>query len=106
MPRRAGDKPPVTPGEILVSEFLEPLEITQAKFAATIGVSPSYITEIVKGRRGVSAEMALRFERALSMPADFWIAAQSATDLYRAQENRKEAMKRAKIETLYSPPAA
>ena len=93
-------RPPTTPGEFLIEEFLKPLAITQASFAATIGVSAAYISDIVKGRRGVSAEMALRFEAALGMPADFWLSAQAATDIYQAQQDPKANTKRKKIRYL------
>ena len=79
---------PVGPGELLLQEFLVPLNITQSRFAEAIGVSPAYITDIVKGRRGVTAEMALRFELALGMPARSWLNTQTAVDIYRAQNNK------------------
>jgi len=82
-------KPPVTPGELLLHEFLEPMNLTQMQFAAAIGVSRAYVSDIVNGRRGISVEMALRFEAALSMSAEFWIRAQAATDLYKAQHDAR-----------------
>jgi len=91
---------PVGPGLLLVHEFLAPLGITQLRFAQAIGVSPAYVTDIVKGRRGITAEMALRFELALGMPARFWLNAQTSVDIYRAQNNKAEAEKRKKIEHL------
>ena len=97
MSRMSGDKPPVTPGEILLGEFLEPLGITQRDFAAAIGVAPAYISDIVHGRRGVSAEMALRFEVALKMPARFWLNAQLVCDLYAVEHDKAAAAKRRKI---------
>lgn len=100
MPKTSTDKPPVTPGEILLGEFLEPLDITQRDFAKAIGVSPAYVSDIVNGRRGVSSEMALRFEVALKMPARFWLNAQIACDLYAAEHDKDAAAKRRKIRPL------
>jgi addiction module HigA family antidote len=91
---------PTTPGEILIEEFLEPLGITQRDFAKAISVTPSYLSDIVHGRRGVSADMALRFEMALKMPARFWLNAQLACDLYEAEQDGKANTKRCKIQLL------
>ena len=91
---------PVAPGEILVGEFLEPLGITQQQFAKTIGVAPSYLSDIVNGRRGVSPEMALRFEAALAMPARFWLNAQLACDLYAAAHDTRATAKIRKIKRV------
>ncbi len=82
-------KPPVTPGEFLIEEFLKPLGLTQVVFAEAIGISKAYLSDIVHGRRGVSAEMAMRFEAALGMDAGFWLRAQAEVDLYQAQHDEK-----------------
>ncbi len=103
---RTMNKPPVTPGEILAEEFLEPLGIRHHEFAKAIGVSPSYISDIVRGKRGVSPEMALRFETALKMPARFWLNAQIACDLYAAEHDERISAKRRKIKILNKGAAA
>ncbi|HEV3157958.1 MAG TPA: HigA family addiction module antitoxin [Candidatus Baltobacteraceae bacterium] len=100
MSKISTEKSPVTPGEILLGEFLEPLGITQRDFAKAIGVTPAYVSDIVHGRRGVSAEMALRFEVALKMPARFWLTAQLACDLYAIERDKDAAAKRRKIKPL------
>jgi addiction module HigA family antidote len=100
MSKISTEKPPVTPGEILLGEFLEPLGITQRDFAKAIGVTPAYVSDIVHGRRGVSAEMALRFEVALKMPARFWLTAQLACDLYAVEHDKSAAAKLRKIKPL------
>ncbi len=97
MPRKKNDPPPIHAGEILAESFLEPSGLTQAKFAAAVGVTPAYVCDIINGRRGISAEMALRFEAALGMPAQFWLNAQNAVDLYHARNNKAEREKRKKI---------
>ena len=73
---------PNTPGEILVEEFLKPLAISQTKFAKHIGISYVRLNEIVNGKRSVTPDTALRFERALGMPADFWLNLQHAVDMW------------------------
>lgn len=100
MAKAIAGTPPVTPGEILIGEFLEPLGITQRAFAKAIGVSPAYVSDIVHGRRGISPEMALRFEAALKMPARFWLNAQLASDLFAVECDKRAAAKRRKIRLL------
>ena len=100
MSKMNAERPPVTPGEILLGEFLEPLEITQRAFAKAIGVTPAYVNDIVHWRRGISPEMALRFEAALTMPARFWPNAQLACDLYAALHTKRAATKRQRIKAV------
>ena len=57
------DFPPVHPGEILLTEFLEPMGVTQYRLAKDIGVAPRRINEIVHGRRSITADTALRLGR-------------------------------------------
>jgi addiction module HigA family antidote len=80
-----------------LSRLLESLGVKQHEFARAIGVSPSYVSDIVRGRRGISPEMALRFEAALKMPARFWLNAQLACDLHAAEHDEHAAAKRRKI---------
>ena len=72
---------PTHPGEVLLKEFLEPLEVTQVALAAHIGVPIQRVNEIVRGRRGVSAETAWLFSQALGTTPEFWINLQAAFDL-------------------------
>lgn len=67
---------PTHPGELIKDE-LEARNLTQAKLAESIGVSPSLINEIIKGKRGVNTEMALLVEAALDIPADLLLNLQS-----------------------------
>jgi addiction module HigA family antidote len=76
---------PIPPGEILLREFLEPLGMTQAAFAKHIGVSTARLSEIIHGKRAVSIDTAIRFERALGFSADSWLRMQLAVDMYDAQ---------------------
>lgn len=65
-------RPPTHPGEMLLEEFLKPLEISQSAMAIRLGVSYPRLNEIVRGRRSVTPDTALRLARVLGMPADFW----------------------------------
>ena len=80
-------RPPTHPGEMLRAEFLEPVGITQTAFAARLGVSFPRLNEIIKGRRSVTPDTALRLARVLGMPADFWLGLQSDWDLWQAMHS-------------------
>ncbi len=67
---------PVHPGEVLQDEMNE-LELTQVALAEHIGVLPKTINEICRGRRGISAEMALKLARALGGAPQFWLNLQN-----------------------------
>lgn len=72
---------PVHPGEILREEFLAQLEITQVRFAAHLGIPLQRVNEIVRGKRGISAETAWLFAGALGTTPQFWMNLQSQHDL-------------------------
>lgn len=72
---------PIHPGEILSEEFLGPLEITQYRLAKAISVPARRINEIVQGKRGISADTALRLSRYFGMSERFWINLQSHYDI-------------------------
>lgn len=76
---------PTPPGKILAREFLGPLNITQAAFAKHIGITAARLSEIIRGKRAVSIDTAIRFERALGFAADSWLRMQLAVDMYDAQ---------------------
>ena len=73
--------PPVHPGEILLTEFLEPLELSQYQLARSIAVPPRRINEIVHGQRRISADTALRLARFFGTSERFWMNLQSRYDL-------------------------
>ena len=73
--------PPIAPGEILRTEFLEPMEISVYALAKAIKVTRSRINDIVLGRRAISADTALRLARYFSTTPEFWVNLQSAYDL-------------------------
>lgn len=72
---------PIHPGEILLKEFLEPLGISQYRLAKDISVPPRRINEIVHGRRGISADTALRLARYFDTTERFWLNLQTRFDL-------------------------
>jgi addiction module HigA family antidote len=71
---------PTHPGKILLMEFLEPMGISQYRIAKAIDVPPRRINEIVHGKRGISADTALRLSRALGLSDMFWINMQAHYD--------------------------
>lgn len=73
--------PPVHPGEILLSDFLEPLGLTQYRLAKSLSVPPRRINEIVHGKRAVTADTALRLARFFGTSERFWLNLQTAYDL-------------------------
>jgi addiction module HigA family antidote len=72
---------PIHPGEVLLEEFLEPMEISQYRLAKDISVSPRRINEIVHGKRSVTADTALRFARYFGTSDRFWLNLQTSYDL-------------------------
>lgn len=80
------DFPPIHPGEILVTEFLTPLGISQYRLAKDSGVTARRINEIVHGRRAISADTALRLGRFFKMEAQFWLNLQTHYDMEVALE--------------------
>jgi addiction module HigA family antidote len=69
---------------MVLEEFLKPLGMTQTEFAQRIGVAWTRANQIIKGRRSVTPDTALRLERLFGMPADFWLTLQHRWDLYHA----------------------
>ena len=80
------DFAPTHPGEILMTEFLEPMGITQYRIAKAIDVPPRRINEIVHGKRAISADTGLRLSRALGLSDMFWINMQAHYDAEVARE--------------------
>ncbi len=72
---------PVHPGEILLEEFLGPMDISQYRLAKDISVPPRRINEIVHGKRSVTADTALRFSRYFGTSERFWLNLQTGYDL-------------------------
>lgn len=77
--------PMIHPGEILLEEFIRPMQLTLASVSRATGIPASRLTEITKQRRGISAETALRLSRYFGTSAAFWIGLQSEHDLEEAE---------------------
>ena len=71
---------PVTPGELLLEEFLRPMGISRYRLAKEISVSPTRIADIVAGKRGVTADTDLRLYRFFGLSNGYWLRAQAAYD--------------------------
>ena len=78
------DRAPTHPGEMLLEEFVRPLGISQSALAVRLGVSFPRLNEIVRGKRGVTPDTALRLARVVGMSADFWLGLQQDWDLWHA----------------------
>jgi addiction module HigA family antidote len=78
MPRKL---PAVHPGEVLLEEFLKPMDISQYQLAKDISVPPRRINEIVLGKRAITADTALRLARYLGTSERFWLNLQARYDL-------------------------
>ena len=72
---------PVHPGEILLKEFLRPMELSQNRLARDLGVPPRRVNEIVLGKRRVTADTALRLARYFDMAPEFWLGLQMDYEL-------------------------
>jgi addiction module HigA family antidote len=73
--------PPIHPGEVLLEEFLEPMELSQYRLAKDISVPARRINEIVHGKRGITADTALRLARFFDTSERFWMNLQMRYDL-------------------------
>ena len=82
----------IHPGEILLEEFLIPMGVSQNKLANTIGVPPRRINEIVLGKRGITADTALRLAKAFGTSVQFWMGLQDEYELREAQVAIKEQL--------------
>ena len=78
--------PPTHPGEILKLDFLEPLKLSQRTLADALGVNPRRISEIVNGKRSVTADTALRLARFFDVTPGFWLGLQKQYDLDMAED--------------------
>ena len=78
---------PTHPGEILLTEFLEPLGISQLELAKRLGVPVQRINTLINGKRGITAETALLLAKELKTTPEFWMNLQNAVDLYEAMQH-------------------
>lgn len=90
------DYPPIHPGEILLEEFLKPMNMSQYRLAKGIHVPPRRINEIVKGKRAITADTALRLSRFFGTSEGFWLGLQSDYDLEKTKTILREQIQRIK----------
>ncbi|GAA2514583.1 HigA family addiction module antitoxin [Pilimelia columellifera] len=79
--------PPITPGEILLEDFLVPMGISQYRLATAMGVPPRRINEIVHGTRRITPDTALRMSKALGLSERYWLNIQADYDIEVEKEN-------------------
>ena len=84
---------PVHPGEVLKHDFMEPFGLSATALAKAIGVTPARIAEIVRGRRGITAETALRLARYFGTDARSWMNLQDRYELVLAERNEAAALR-------------
>lgn len=82
---------PFHPGEILLEEFLRPAGIAQTEFARKLGWTRARLNEVIKGKRGITAEAALDLAKVLGTSAKLWMNLQATYDLDQAMKRRKAA---------------
>jgi len=76
---------PVSPGEVLLEEFLDPMGLTQVELARKMNVPIQRVNTLIKGKRDMTAETAVLLARVLNTSSEFWMNLQVACDLYKAQ---------------------
>ena len=84
--------PPVHPGEVLLEDYLKPMGVSQNQLAIRMRVPSGRITEIVQGKRGITAETALRLAKAIGTTPGFWMNLQARYDLRVAEDNLGETI--------------
>ena len=90
---------PIHPGEVLLEDFLAPMELSQYRLARGISVPPRRINEIVHGKRAITADTALRLARFFGTSEQFWLALQNRYDL-EVQRDRLGGTLRRDVEVL------
>lgn len=85
-------RPPTHPGEMLLEEFLTPLNLTQKDLANAILVPYQRVNEIINQRRGVTPSTALRLAKFFDISPDFWLNLQLRWDLYHAQQEEQQIL--------------
>jgi antitoxin HigA-1 len=91
--------PPVHPGEVLFEDFMKPLGLSQYRVAKDIGVTPMRISQIIKGKRAVTADTAMRLAHYFGTSAAVWLRLQARYDLEMAELEHGERIKQ-EVKTL------
>ena len=85
---------PIHPGEILRIEFMEPMGITQYRLAKDLSVQPLRISEIVRGKRGITADTALRLGRYFGLSATYWMNLQALYEIEVAEDRLQDRLEK------------
>lgn len=97
---------PMTPGEILKDDYLDPLGISQNALGRSLGVSPRAINEIVHGRRSITAQMSIRLGAYFRQSPRFWLNIQTECDIRDAMREQKKLTANIKpLESVAEPPS-
>lgn len=96
------NRPPTHPGEVLLEEFLKPLELSQADVARRLKMPLNRLNELIKGKRGMTPETALRLSELFRVSPEFWMNLQSGRDLWHAQRARKMSGEAGSIKPIAS----
>lgn len=102
MVRIPTNRPPTHPGEMLLEEFLKPMNLTQRELANGIHVPYQRVNEIVNGKRGITPATALRLAKFFGTSAGFWMNLQQRWDLYHAQKSEERELQA--IKPFSAPP--
>jgi len=86
--------PPIHPGEILLEEFLEPMGISQYKLSKDIHVQQTRISEIIKGKRSITADTAMRLGIYFKVGMEFWMKLQMKYDIAVAEDQFEEQLRK------------
>ena len=89
--RLPAHRPPTHPGEMLLEEFVRPLGISQSALAARLGISSPRLNDVIRKKRAVTPDTALRLAQVLGMSADFWLGLQQDWDLWHAMQSERAA---------------
>ncbi len=85
------NRPPTPAGEILQEEFLRPRHLTQVEAAQRMGIPLNRLNELIRGKRGITADTALRLARLLDTSPEFWMNLQASSELYHAARDVEAA---------------
>ena len=88
---RPKHRAPTHPGQILLKDFLQPGELTQVDAAAQMGISRNRLNELIQGKRGMTADTALRLAKLLKTDAEIWMNLQAQYDLWHAARAQRQA---------------
>ncbi len=90
------ERTPIHPGEVLLEDFLIPMSISKYRVAKDTGVAPTRIQEIIDGKRGITADTALRLSRYFGTSAELWMGLQSDYELERTRLQLGEVLEQVK----------